>query len=450
MGNQTFAGFCPLVMMFLLGCSIHFVKAQCVRDTYSSLPTAPVFPTSTLDAGLTPALSALVTGHWSEVAVMQRPVAVTPVSNPAQTNCPHLTGTFVDFHSLGFTNDGDVNIPANSRVLVSSCSIPSGVVFKKVTIPSTSELIFGDASIHFQAKAIHVAGGKLLIGSATCRLRNKVTITLHGARPASVPSDVSTKGIWSVDGTVEMHGALYTQTWTRLAKTINPGDDLIFIQDMVNWQPGQSIVVTTTEIKDSRDYNRNEERIISQVYRTLHTNVAAIRVTQGFTYKHYGGRAYQAEVGLLSRNILVQGSALDSEPTDTANAVCVSEGDSTYPCNDKYLTGYGVHMRMEGPATVGRLSGVEYYRAGQTNFLGRYAIHFHQVGQSAEAGRMFVKDCSVHRSFFRAYAIHGTNNVIVSQNVGYDVIGHMYFLEDVRFEVSQTHSLCICTTTKRY
>jgi hypothetical protein len=50
--------------------------------------------------------------------------------------------------------------------------------------------------------------------------------------------------------------------------------------------------------------------------------------------------------------------------------------------------------------------------------------------QAVPDGNLFVKDSSVHRSYFRAYAVHGTNNVLVSQNVAYDVIGHAYFLED--------------------
>lgn len=32
----------------------------------------------------------------------------------------------------------------------------------------------------------------------------------------------------------------------------------IFIQDCPNWQAGQKIVITTTELKDSRDWHRNE------------------------------------------------------------------------------------------------------------------------------------------------------------------------------------------------
>jgi len=425
-----------VVVALLVATSPHRGIAACSRDTYSTLPTAPVFPSTVLDAASTPALSALVVNHWSEVAKMARPAPFIPAANPVQTNCPHLTGNLVDFHSLGYAANQDITLPANTRVLVSSCSVPTGTVYGKVTIPVGSELIFGDAVIHFQARGVRVLG-KLLAGSPTCRLRNKITITLHGIRAAQTEDWL--KAIQAVDGTVEIHGAQYAPTWTRLAKTISPGDDLIFIQDMVNWQPGQSILVTTTELKDSRDYNRNEERIISQVYRTsVHANVSAVRVTVPFTYKHYGGRAYQAEVALLSRNIVIQGDGTNSEPTDTANAVCVTAGDSTHPCNDKYLTGFGAHVRIEGPQSIARFQGVEWFRVGQTNVLGRYPLHFHMIGQAVTAGNLYVKDCSVHRSYFRAYAVHGTNKVVISQNVAYDVIGHAYFLEDVSLFMSAT------------
>jgi hypothetical protein len=288
--------------------------------------------------------------------------------------------------------------------------------------------------IHFQARGIRVLG-KLLAGTETCRLRNKVTITLHGRRNQveTLPGPNWTKGIHVVDATIEIHGVQYVPTWTRLAKTVFPGDSVIFVQDMVNWEVGQTIMVATTELKDSRDYHRNEERTIAAVFSTIHPNVAAVQVTEPFAYKHFGGRAYQAEVALLSRRVVIQGSALDSEPTDGGDPVCHDKGDSTFPCNNKYLTGFGAHVRVEGPASTGRFTGVELFRVGQTNQLGRYAIHFHMIMQDVPSGRLLVKDSSVHRSYFRAYAIHGTNNVLISQNVAYDVIGHAYFLEDVSF-----------------
>ena len=405
---------------------------SCQPDSYADLPLAPVFPSTLLSAELTPLLKDVVVNHWSEVVKTYRPPFVVPQADPPQTGCPHLTGSFVNFHDLGFAPGTNVTLPENTRVLMHSCSVGPEDVFGLVTIPGTSELVFGDAPIHFQAKGIRVLpGGKLLLGSETCRLRNRVTITIHGRRnEAPLPGATWRKGILATNAVVEMHGARYTPTWTRLAKTAAVGDDLIFVQDQVNWEVGQTIMVTTTELKDSRDYNHNEERTIAAIYRTSLPNVTAIRVSEPLAYKHFAGKSYQAEVALLSRRIVVQGDAQHSEPTDIDNPICYDYGTSTYPCNNKFLTGYGVHVRVEGSSATGRFEGVEIYRAGQTNVLGHYALHFHMIGETVPTGRLYTKDCSVHRSYFRAYAVHGTNNVLISENTAYDVIGHAYFIED--------------------
>jgi len=47
--------------------------------------------------------------------------------------------------------------------------------------------------------------------------------------------------------------------------TAQINDTWIFVQDLVNWQPGQKIVITTTELKDNRDWHRNEEKTIVAV-----------------------------------------------------------------------------------------------------------------------------------------------------------------------------------------
>lgn len=76
--------------------------------------------------------------------------------------------------------------------------------------------------------------------------------------------------------------------------------------DIVNWQPGQRIVITTTEVKDSRDWHRNEERTIVAVKKTsLGNNVCAIQIDSPLTYVHFGGMEYQAEVSARTRPALL-------------------------------------------------------------------------------------------------------------------------------------------------
>lgn len=51
-------------------------------------------------------------------------------------------------------------------------------MFEKVII-SGSSLIFGDAPIQMSATGMKV-NGALRMGSPTCRLRNKITLTIYG------------------------------------------------------------------------------------------------------------------------------------------------------------------------------------------------------------------------------------------------------------------------------
>jgi len=65
---------------------------------------------------------------------------------------------------------------------------------------------------------------------------------------------------------------------------------------------------------------------------------------------------------------------------------------------------------------------------GQTNLLGRYPFHWHDLDNDCD-------DCyftanSIHKSFYRCISIHGTHNTTVSENVGYDVSGYCYYFED--------------------
>jgi hypothetical protein len=416
-------------------------------DSYSSLPSAAVFPTQTLSAGSTPTPSLtnpLTQNHWSEVAQIgqYRPPPITPVANPTQTGCPHFQSGLKNWHdpttwgSGGIpTNGSSFSIPAATQVLVASCSIDPSFVFGTITIPAGSSLILGDAVISISAQGFTVQGS-FLVGSPTCRLRNKLSITLYGSRNAqSLPAPSVVKGI-AVTGQIDIHGMQYFPTWTRLAMTAKINDTIIFVQDLVNWQPGQTIFVTSTELKDARDWHRNEIFTIAAVYKTtLGSNVAAIQLTQPVAYVHYGGSEYQAEVGLMTRNILIQGDPFNSDPTDTQTPVCTDTAGgtfSTFPCNNQYLTGFGGHVQVIGVGAIGRFSGIELFRMGQTNQLGRYPLHFHLLNVTDNT-KAFIQDCSVHQSYFRCYVIHGTNGVLFSQNTAYDAIGSCGFFSSFFF-----------------
>jgi hypothetical protein len=310
-----------------------------------------------------------------------------------------------------------ITLPENTKVLVTSCSFGSNV-YEKITVPSTSELIFSDAVINLRVKGIFVQGtlriGTLALsdessqltltfisaikGSPTCRLFSKITITFVGAKSTAntICPTCGTKGLAGATGSViEIHGKQFHHSWTRLAATIWPGEDRVYLQNKVNWRVGQQFVIVTSIYTDY-DNDQNEIKTITGVSGDGKT----VQFTPPATYYHYGGAEYQTEAVLLSRNIILQG-----DEASTASS-------------------FGGHMMIMGQ---GRFAGIQFRRMGQTNMLARYPIHYHLKGVSPGE---YVKDCVIWQSFYRCVAIHQTHEVLVTRTAAFDAIAHCYYLEE--------------------
>ena len=133
-------------------------------------------------------------------------------------NCPHLQAGLKDWHSADTwangsipSSTGNVSLPASTRVILKQNLFVNGIL----TIPASSELIVDDSLIDIDLNGMDVRG-KFTIGSETCRVSNSITITLHGSRPALVASE-EIKGISVNGGILNLHGAQFTPTWSRLA-----------------------------------------------------------------------------------------------------------------------------------------------------------------------------------------------------------------------------------------
>ena len=175
--------------------------------------------------------------------------------------------------------------------------------------------------------------------------------------------------------------------------------------EQVDWEAGEKIAVASTEFDP---YETEEMTIVS-----VSANKTVITVTEPFKYKHfaavetYGSEDFvmRAEVGLLTRNIVMQGE--NSEDED-----------------------YGSHLMMFGKQNTGlegKISYAEFTKCGQPKIVGRYCTHFHMAGEVPDS---YVRGISVHHSKARVLTIHGTHRLTVELNVGYHVKGHNIFLED--------------------
>jgi len=381
------------------------------------------------------------------------------------TACPHLEAGLLSWDDMNVGPDGsDIVLPLGTSVIIRAGMLTStdDSPYGRITVPSGSRLIFDDAGVDGPTLEMHTLGitvdGALEAGSPTCRMEGKLEITLHGDYgnfnsvsdrhlSEAAAADMSIKGIFVTDtegARIDFHGKLYHPTWTRLAALV-PGNTQaetlappirnseIFLQDCVNWPELGKIIVTTSHVKDTRGYHFNEEATIAlsgvQCVTVDGNQYGKVTLTSPLEHYHHAGtQEYQCEVGLLSRNILIQGNHR-SDPTDDSPLQCDSNtpGWSKMPCPNTFLTGFGGHTIVVGQAE-GRIRGVEFHRMGMTNILGRYPVHFHH--QLSAAGAVSeVTDCAVRKSYFRAITIHDAHYLKVQRNTAFDISGHAYYLE---------------------
>ena len=280
----------------------------------------------------------------SEIVTIPRPPEPSNLFD-FRADCPHEETGLLDWHDSNtwggtIPTSGDVVLPSNSKIVIRQSVLGQlGVV----TVPATSELIFDENEV--SPITLDVGGmdvqGAIRAGSETCHYLTELTITLHGQRPDESEFDIygksattvpTYKGISVNGGVLSVHGKRYHPTWTRLSESVAAGQTYLLVQEEVNWEAGQEIVLTTTAIHDSRYWHQNEVLTVSSIETNPVSGVgAAIRFTTPLEYDHIGNNMYQAEVGLLTRNIKIQGSANDSDPTDTDD--CVATGNSNAGSN---------------------------------------------------------------------------------------------------------------------
>ncbi|CAH1248392.1 TMEM2 [Branchiostoma lanceolatum] len=188
--------------------------------------------------------------------------------------------------------------------------------------------------------------------------------------------------------------------------------------DVSSWEPGDHIVLASTDY----DMEQAEE---FELLPCEECSTRQVKINGQARYNHFGEVTddvdLRGEVGLLTRNVKFQGRMEDSCYGDN---FCQFFDYDTYGGHLKVLFGFkNVH-----------LSGVEFTRMGQQLVTGSYPVHFHMTGDVDEVGGYsrptYVRDLSIHHCFSRCVTIHGTHGLLVQDTVGYDTLGHCYFLED--------------------
>jgi RNA polymerase sigma factor (sigma-70 family) len=210
-------------------------------------------------------------------------------------------------------------------------------------------------------------------------------------------------------GRMDFHGAPLSRTWVKLGAGAKAGSSEVTLAEAVmGWRAGDRVILTSTAKQNllkkadefdksdrgsTRDNTETEERFIK--------SVAGRKLTldRPLAHDHQCDGAYRGEVANLSRNVVVQSA----------------------PAGPRGHTMYHRH-------SAGSISYAEFRHLGKEGVLGRYALHYHLVGDTMRGSS--VLGASIWDSANRWLTIHGTNYLVVRDCIGYRSKGHGFFFED--------------------
>ncbi|XP_068000437.1 cell surface hyaluronidase CEMIP2, partial [Melanerpes formicivorus] len=198
---------------------------------------------------------------------------------------------------------------------------------------------------------------------------------------------------------------------------VSKGIILHLVDEVASWLPGDRIVIAST------DYSMHQAEEFN-LLPCPECKSNQVKIDGKPLYLHIGevidGIDMRAEVGLLTRNILIQGEMEES---------CYGQNQCQFFSFDTF----GGHIKILRNFSSVHMSGVELKNMGQ-QILGSYPVHFHLAEDVDERGGYdpptYLDNLAIHHCFSRCVAIHGTHGLLVKDTIGYDTLGHCFFLED--------------------
>jgi hypothetical protein len=205
-------------------------------------------------------------------------------------------------------------------------------------------LLVNRSSVNITAVYIEIKGGTFIIadldadGNVLGAYSGNCTISLFGTNdrltrvygrdPRETPEVKLGRqalrlgaGVLGVFGTFVAIGKPVRHAWVHLAATAIAGQDFLFLDVPVDWAVGVEISISSTDFEphevEIHTIRAIDTRVFNQELRTV------LNLTRRLQFDHYGGswKVYgsrrmrmRAEVGLLSRNIVIRG---DGEGEDS-------------------------------------------------------------------------------------------------------------------------------------
>lgn len=259
-----------------------------------------------------------------------------------------------------------------------------------------------DTNLNIRSGRLQVGdGGVFQAGTEGAPLHSQIILTLDEPNTGTGSMGNRVLGVLT-GGEMQLHGIRRdSRSWTQITESLQPGDTQMTLLHTVDWRPGDQIALAPS------GYDAFEAE---QLTVTANIGGRTILFEPELEFTHLGYQEsigekqldMRAEVGLLTRNIVIQ-SPEESE-----------------------IDEFGFHAMFMPNSTV-QIEGVEFRRGGQIRLPARYSVHWHKGGGVENDGSDdYIRRSSIHDSYQRGIVTHGINGVLVEENVVFNVFGHAY------------------------
>ncbi len=210
-------------------------------------------------------------------------------------------------------------------------------------------------------------------------------------------------------GRMDLHGTAMNRTWVKLAKPAKAGESTVTLEEAVTgWRKGDRVILTAShplEYNEGKSGAKRKNESGTEERTVVKVDGATLELDKPLDYEHVSSEHGRTEAANLSRNVIIESADPDTD------------GGSH--------RGHTMYHRHSS----GSVSYAEFRHLGKKGVLGKYPVHFHLVRDGMRNGGGVI-GASIWDSNNRFMAIHGTDYLLVRDCVGYQSIGHGFFLED--------------------
>ncbi len=206
-------------------------------------------------------------------------------------------------------------------------------------------------------------------------------------------------------GRMDFHGSPLSRTWVKLGADAKAGQGVVTLGEAVaGWRVGDRLLVTATQKcgveSGTRRPGKTNRKVLTEERVIKALKGVSLTLDKPLEFAHSGSGDFRGEVANLTRNVVVESA------------------------DPRGVRGHTMYHRH----SAGSIGYAEFRHLGKEGVLGRYALHYHLARDTMRGS--FVQGASIHDSHNRWLTIHGTDYLLVRDCVGYQSVGHGFFMED--------------------